>query len=50
MTTEAEPIELWELYKSALDINYLRGTVTVGRKKFTSMEAALAHVQKIKNF
>ena len=45
MTTEDQLIDLCNVKKIALDINYLRGTVTVGRKKFTSVEAALAHVQ-----
>jgi hypothetical protein len=45
MTNEDQLIELCEVYKIALDINYLRGTVMVGRKKFTSLEAALAHVK-----
>jgi hypothetical protein len=50
MTNEDQLIELCEVYKIALDINYLRGTVMVGRKKFTSVEAALAHVKQIKSF
>ncbi len=45
MTTEDQLIDLCNVKKIALDINYLRGTVTVGRKKFMSMEAALAHVK-----
>jgi hypothetical protein len=45
MTTEDQLIDLCNVKKIALDINYLRGTVMVGRKKFTSLEAALAHVK-----
>lgn len=45
MTMEDQLIDLCNVKKIALDINYLRGTVTVGRKKFTSVEAALAHVK-----
>lgn len=48
MTNEDQLIELCEVYKIALDLNYLRGTVTVGRKKFMSVQAALTHVQSIK--
>ena len=54
MTQEDLLIKLCERLAVALDINYLRGTVTVGRKKFTNMEAALAHAQSradaVKNF
>lgn len=54
MTQEDLLIDLCERLAVALDINYLRGTVTVGRKKFTNMEAALAHAQSrahaVKNF
>ena len=45
MTNEDQLIDLCNVKKIALDINYLRSTVTVGRKKFTSLEAALAHVK-----
>lgn len=50
MTNEDQLIDLCDAMKIALDLNYLRGTVTVGRKKFTSVEAALEYVLRIKNF
>lgn len=54
MTTEDQLIDLCDSLKIALDINYLRGTVTVGRKKFTHVDAALSYVRNkhnlMKNF
>lgn len=45
MTQEQLLIELCDRLGVALDINYLRGTVTVGRKRFTKIADAVAHVQ-----
>ena len=45
MTTEDQLIELCDSMKVALDINYLRGTVMVDRKKFMSMTDALAYAR-----
>ena len=54
MDHETVLISLCDQLKIALDINYLRGTVTVGRKKFTSMPDAVAYAQSkmhaLKNF
>jgi hypothetical protein len=54
MTNEDQLIELCDHMKIALDINYLRGTVTVGRKKFTSLSDALVYARgrmdQLKNF
>ena len=54
MTQEQELIELCDSLKIALDINYLKGTVTVGRKRFQNLTDALAHVRgrrdQLKNF
>lgn len=54
MTSEDQLIDLCDQMKIALDINYLRGTVTVGRKKFTNLSDALVYVRcrkdQLKNF
>lgn len=54
MTNEDRLIELCELLGVALDINYLRGTVSVGRKRFNNLADAVAYVQQradaLKNF
>jgi hypothetical protein len=49
MSHEDQLIDMCDSLKIALDINYLRGTVTMGRKKFQSVEAALTHVQHMKS-
>ncbi len=54
MTTDELLIDMCERLGLALDINYLRGTVTVGRKRFAKMDEAFAYVQSranaLKNF
>jgi RNase P/RNase MRP subunit p30 len=45
MTQEQELIELCDRLQIALDINYLKGTVTVGRKRFQNLTDALEHVR-----
>lgn len=54
LTDEDRLIELCERLAVALDINYLRGTVSVGRKRFTNLTDAVAHAQSradaVKNF
>lgn len=45
MTQEQELIELCDSLKIALDINYLKGTVTVGRKRFQNLTDALEYVR-----
>jgi hypothetical protein len=54
MMDEDRLIALCDQLGLALDINYLRGTVTVGRKRFTKMSDAVAYVQQrvdaLKNF
>jgi hypothetical protein len=54
MDNETVLIDLCDQLKIALDINYMRGTVKVGRKTFKSMSDAVAHAQSqmhaLKNF
>lgn len=45
MTQEQELIELCDRLKITLDINYLKGTVTVGRKRFQNLADALAYAR-----
>lgn len=45
MCYETMLIELCDRLGLALDINYLRGTVTVGRKRFTKIADAVAYAQ-----
>lgn len=45
MRNEDLLINLCDRLGLALDINYLRGTVTVGRKRFTQIADAVAYVQ-----
>lgn len=45
MTQEDQLVELCDSLKIALDINYLKGTVTVGRKRFTNLTDALVYVR-----
>lgn len=54
MTDEQRLIDLCDGLGLALDINYLRGTVTVNRKRFNKIADAVAYVQSradaLKNF
>ena len=54
MDDETMLISLCDQLKISLDINYLRGTVKVGRKTFTSMSDAVTYAQSrvnaLKNF
>lgn len=45
MRNEEMLIDLCDRLGIALDINYLRGTVTVGRKRFNKISDAVAYVQ-----
>jgi hypothetical protein len=46
MTDEDRLIALCDGLGLALDINYLRGTVTVARRRFTKISDAVAYVQQ----
>jgi hypothetical protein len=54
MDHETVLISLCDQLKIALDINYMRGTVKVGRKTFKTMSDAVAYAQSkmhtLKNF
>jgi hypothetical protein len=45
MMNEDRLITLCDRLGLALDINYLRGTVTVGRKRFNKISDAVAYAQ-----
>jgi hypothetical protein len=49
MTNEQQLIDLCERLEWALDINFLRGTVTMRGKRFASIAAALAEAQRVAN-
>lgn len=46
MTDEQILIDLCERFEVALDINYLRGTVMLDRKRFATLAAALAEMRR----